>query len=65
MSAGESDYYMMATLRDKENSLAEFNSKIEKFKTVLFNNTLTFDKIEIEGCVLDTNEDLDTNWLLG
>jgi len=58
------NYYMMATLRDYQIDLDTFNSKIDKFKKILTENNLSFDKIEIEGCVIDTNVDLDSKWLI-
>ena len=57
------NYYMMAKLRDYQIDLDNFNSKINKFKAILTENNLIFDKIEIEGCVIDSNTDLDNKWL--
>jgi hypothetical protein len=54
---------MMATLRDYQIDLDTFNSKIDKFKKILTENNLSFDKVEIEGCVIDSNVDLDNKWL--
>ena len=48
-------YYMMATIRDYKIDITQFNLRVDKFKNILIDNNLSYDKIEIEGCIIDSN----------
>ena len=59
----ESDVYQMATYREHGISLQKFESIVSNFRKDLENENISFDKIEIESCIVDTNDDLDKKWL--
>ena len=52
----------MCTYRSKEN-IDLFLKKINDFKKYLIDKNILFDKVEIEECILDTNENLDNKWI--
>ena len=59
----DDDYkYQMCTYRSKEN-IDLFLKKINDFKKYLIDKNILFDKVEIEECILDTNENLDNKWI--
>lgn len=53
---------MMCTLRSRE-TRQQFTDSVIRFSNILKNNQISFDKVEIEACVLDTKEQLDSDWL--
>ena len=53
----------MITYRNNKISLDNFNDKIDYMKSLLDNMMIECDKIEVEECIFDTNEDLDKKWL--
>ncbi len=57
-------FYLMATYRTNVIDLIRFDKIISNFKNVLNNNSFEFDKVEVEACIIDTNESLDYKWLL-
>jgi hypothetical protein len=59
----ESEFYMMCTYRVKESNLSAFKNKISDFTNALSNLGFYYDKLELEGCLMDTNENLDNKWL--
>jgi hypothetical protein len=59
----DDEYYQMATYRSYELNLSLFENKINEFKRVLTLAEFFFDKIEVEACVIDTNDELDAVWL--
>jgi len=59
----ESEFYMMCTYRVKDSNLSAFKNKISDFTTAVSNLGFEYDKLELEGCVMDTNENLENKWL--
>lgn len=57
------NYYLMCTYRTYDLNLEKFNFIVNEFKQNLDKFYIKYDKIEIEGCILDTNETLDKNWI--
>lgn len=55
--------YWMLTLRDKESTISVFKQKVDILHKEL-SKICEVDKIEIEQCVLDTNESIDNKWFL-
>jgi hypothetical protein len=53
----------MLTHRDYDRNLTKFKSHISLVKEELEKNGISFDKVEIEECVADTNVDIDNEWL--
>ena len=56
-------YYQMATYRTYDLDIKKFENIIETFKEKLKENSLVFDKVEVESCIIDTNDSLDKKWL--
>ena len=60
----DKDYvYQMCTYRNDTISYPKFHDKITKFCIELMGNGILYDKIEIEECIYDTNENVDYKWL--
>lgn len=55
-------YWMMCTHRSRA-EWCEFRDTIHKFTTLIQEHGFELDKIELEKCVVDTNEELDKVWL--
>jgi hypothetical protein len=55
--------YQMITYRTKEGGLSQFNMVINQMREKLNEFTIKYDKVEIEECIFDTNEELDYRWL--
>ncbi len=56
-------FYMMLTYRTSTLNSDQFKTCISEFYTSLELAGFELDKLEIEACVLDTNEELDKQWL--
>lgn len=54
------EYYQMGTLRTKNLDLKSFMNTLDKISGEV---GFLCDKVEIEACILDTNEALDNQWL--
>ena len=59
----DTEYFQMATYRTYDLCLTNFEEVIQKFKDALTNANLVYDKVEVEACVIDTNDGLDSKWL--
>ena len=55
--------YQMFTYRDYGKNLNKFKAHIEDVKYILDQHQIPFDKIEIEECIMDDNEKIDSKWL--
>ena len=55
--------WLMITYREYNIELSKFNSIIDTMKGILDNMNIEYDKIEIEECVFDSNEKIDSEWL--
>lgn len=55
--------YQMITNRTKTGDLSQFNELINQMCDDLRKLNIIFDKIEVEECIFDTNESLDSEWL--
>ena len=55
--------YQMATYRTYDINLQNFEQIINDFKYELTMSSIVFDKVEVEACVIDTNDGLDNKWL--
>lgn len=55
--------YQMCTFRSSDLTFWEFKNRINGFKSHLLSSKIVFDKIEIEECIYDTNEKIDSKWL--
>jgi hypothetical protein len=55
--------WIMITYRNKKVPLDNFNKIIDYMKSLLDNMMIEYDKIEIEECIYDSNEDYDKYWL--
>ena len=55
--------WLMITYRSKDKTLVMFKSIIDTMKGILDNMNIEYDKIEIEECVFDSNENIDNKWL--
>ena len=53
----------MATYRTYDINLQNFEQIINDFKYELTMSSIVFDKVEVEACVIDTNDGLDNKWL--
>lgn len=56
-------YYQMATYRTYDLNIKKFENIISSFKNELINNNFEFDKVEVEACIIDTNDTIDKKWL--
>ena len=56
-------YYQMATFRTYNLNIGLFENTISNFKEELIKNNFSFDKVEVEACIIDTNDSLDSKWL--
>ena len=59
----DNNFYIMCTYRTKNSCLQKFKHAISLFTKEISDNGFEYDKLEIEGCVMDTNEILDKSWL--
>lgn len=59
----DTEYYQMATYRTYDKDITKFEDILALFKDDLTTNNITFDKVEVEACVIDTNDELDKQWL--
>lgn len=57
------DKYIMATFRIRDVPKREFYNLLSPFSYLLNLSNIKCDKVEVEACVLDTNEELDKEWL--
>lgn len=57
--------YQMLTYRDFSINLDKFLLHIDNICLNLKRNDIIFDKVEVEECILDTNINIDKNWLYG
>lgn len=55
--------WLMITYRKNNIKLSDFKSDIDRMKKLLNNLEIEYDKIEIEECIFDSNENLDKEWL--
>lgn len=55
--------YQMITYRMNKGCLTKFNLVINKMTKRLNDMGINYDKIEIEECIYDTNENLDKEWI--
>lgn len=55
--------WIMITYRNSDMILSMFKSTVETMKGTLDNLNIEYDKIEIEECVFDSNEKIDSSWL--
>ena len=56
-------YYQMATYRTFDLDISNFEDVISNFKSNLTKNNFSFDKVEVEACIIDTNDTIDALWL--
>ena len=55
--------HQIITLREKNISLDDFKTKVNNMVKLLEAEDTILDKIELEECIHDTNEELDANWV--
>jgi len=55
--------WLMITYRGYNSNLSSFKSVINTMKGILDNINIEYDKVEIEECIFDTNENLDKEWM--
>ncbi len=55
--------YRMITYRTKNKDISEFNMIVINMEKILNKLNILYDKVELEECILDTNEVHDNNWL--
>jgi hypothetical protein len=53
----------MISYRDRNIDLISFIKIINSMTSYLKDNNILYDKVEIEECIYDTNENIDKNWL--
>jgi len=56
--------YHMVTFRTNDMSLEDFKNKVKIMENWLTNFTLTYDKVEIEECIFDSNESIDLKYYI-
>lgn len=59
----ETEFYQMATYRTYDLDITRFECVVESFKEVLRENNFEYDRVEVEACIIDTNDALDDKWL--
>jgi len=57
------DFYQMATYRTYDIDITKFEMVILDFRDTLTTNGFEHDKVEVEACIIDTNDSLDYKWL--
>jgi hypothetical protein len=55
--------FQMISYRDRNIDLISFIKIINSMTSYLKDNNILYDKVEIEECIYDTNENIDKNWL--